>query len=292
MFCDAAAAVGAILVLPRTVTLEDERHQGQLFDTTISELASARDLLMQWGVAVPPFDPREIVSNVDIATALRDSGATVETCDPTLDDYRDAERRACLHLAPQPPERQSDEMRDLVIWAIALRLARRDRGAILISRDTVHWGTQGRDEADAAGLYRAKNFDEASEILGRETPAGKLARQMLAAVWSEARAAGLPLPEQVSVDRFTDLQFSADDAGNLSGRLGIVVRTSKGQLSARAHISQASPGKVRAELSEIRVGRNPWGSGTMAVTAGGELPQAGHPVEERLADLRRVLEEE
>ena len=241
-FCEDVAAVGAQLTLPRTVTLEVERHQDQLRDDAVNSLASARDLLRERNVDVPEFDPRELVADVDIATALRGTGAAVETCDPTLGDYREAERRACLHLPPQPPDTQTDEMRDLVIWAFALRIAKRDGSAMLVSRDSLHSDSRGRDEAEATRLYRAKNFAEASEILGRETPAGKLARQVLATVWGAARAAGLPLPSEVLVTRFTDLQFTVDEAGHSGGNLGIVVCSGEGpEFSARIRVRQAQP---------------------------------------------------
>jgi hypothetical protein len=50
---------------------------------------------------------------------LRATGVQLEVENPKLEDYRNAERRACLHLSPQPPETKSDEMRDLVIWEVA-----------------------------------------------------------------------------------------------------------------------------------------------------------------------------
>ena len=57
-------------------------------------------------------------------------------------------------------------MRDLIIWTIALRLAKTGGGAILISRDEVHAHQRGSVEADAAKLHRAKTCDEALDLLG------------------------------------------------------------------------------------------------------------------------------
>jgi hypothetical protein len=74
---------------------------------------------------------------------LRATGVQLEVENPKLEDYRNAERRACLHLSPQPPETKSDEMRDLVIWEVALRVAKRDGKAILVSRDHVHSDERG-----------------------------------------------------------------------------------------------------------------------------------------------------
>jgi hypothetical protein len=144
-FCHEAAQSGASLVVPRTVILENERHQLGARNETIRQLNDASATLARWGVAVPPFVAEELISKVDIVTALQATGITVEVQDATLDDYQDAERRASLHLAPQSIDAKTDEMRDLVIWATALRIARRDGAAILISRDDVHAGESGSE---------------------------------------------------------------------------------------------------------------------------------------------------
>jgi hypothetical protein len=90
---------------------------------------------------------------------LRATGVQLEVENPKLEDYRNAERRACLHLSPQPPETKSDEMRDLVIWKVALRVAKRDGKAILVSRDHVHSDERG-EAAEACGLLRVQSLDD------------------------------------------------------------------------------------------------------------------------------------
>src|SRR5580658_5524301 len=127
-FCRDAAQTGGILVVPRTVVLENDRHQQSLYNEAVTKLKDASLTLSQWGVAVPTINPEDMIQKVDLSVALQQTGVKVEVEDPTLDDYRDAERRASLHLAPQPPGSKSDEMRDLVIWAVALRIATRDGG--------------------------------------------------------------------------------------------------------------------------------------------------------------------
>jgi hypothetical protein len=82
----------------------------------VAEVEHAYEVLRRAGV---PFEEREAAKLFivpDIAELFRASGAKVEIEDPTLDDFNDAHRRACLHLSPQPEETKSDEMRDLVIW--------------------------------------------------------------------------------------------------------------------------------------------------------------------------------
>src|SRR2546421_10451680 len=115
-------------------------------------------------------------------------------------------RRACLHLAPHPPDTESDEMRDFVIWAIALRLARVDT-SILLSRDKLHTHVRGEEEARAAGLLRAKDVDEGLELLGVESPTAKLVRSILEPIWSDIRDERLPLPEMFQLRRVEEAAF-------------------------------------------------------------------------------------
>jgi hypothetical protein len=122
-FCREAAQVGGILVLPRTVILENERQRLEMYGKAVATLDAAALTLTQAGVSIPAFRAQDMVPRVDLITALRGAGIAVEAHDPTLEDYRDAERRASLHLSPRSKDSKSDEMRDLVIWAVALRIA-------------------------------------------------------------------------------------------------------------------------------------------------------------------------
>src|SRR5205809_277713 len=222
-FCREAAATGAVLVLPRTTVLEIERHQSQLVEEQIAEISTAMATLERRGVELPTVDPRKLVEKGNLLAKLRATGIQVEVVDPLLEDYQEAERRACLHLPPQAPNAKSDEMRDLVIWAVAIRLARRDGRAILISRDTVHSDDRGAAEAEASGLLRAEDFDAALDLIGRENPAGAAARAMMDVVWGHLRAAGLPLPAEATSLKVTSLSFIADEEGITRGELSFVV---------------------------------------------------------------------
>src|SRR5712692_11700707 len=136
---------GAVLVIPRTTLLEYERIQSERAEELALSIENAAGLLQSVGVAVPQVDAAALAKAGDLPTLARATGITVEIEAPLLEDYEDAERRACLHLSPQPPskrqedddeeEDQPDEMRDLVIWAVAVRLAKEDGRALLVSRD-------------------------------------------------------------------------------------------------------------------------------------------------------------
>ena len=290
-FCRDAAASGALLVLPRTVVMEDERHQQRLYDETVAALEDASSLLGNWGVAVPRHGARELVGRADLPTVLRATGIMVEIEEPTLADYRDAERRASFHLAPQAPDAKSDEMRDLIIWAVALRIAERDGGAMIVSRDEVHVDERGLKEAEAVSLLRAKTFAEALDLLGGISPAGALARSLLSTVWDELKSAGLPLPAEIPSRPFSDLQFVADEAGHATGSLTLAVPTTDGLLVGNAHIFQATPSTIRIDLSGLRIGSEQWKTGSLSVTANRELPRIARSLGERLHELRSIIED-
>ena len=206
------ARVGAVIVLPRTALLEVERRQKQLMETEISTLERAYNTLRNAGVNFEERQSGELFSLPDFAELFRSAGAKVVVQEPLLEDFDDAHRRACLHLSPHPPDIKSDEMRDLVVWATALRLAR-DGGAILLSRDEVHTHGRGDEEASAVGLLRAKDIDGALELLGVESPTGRLVRLLLELVWDDLRFVGLPLPTRFSFRKIENAAFIQGKSG-------------------------------------------------------------------------------
>jgi hypothetical protein len=289
-FCREAAQVDCILVIPRTVILENERHQLKLYNDEIAKLNAASATLTQWGVLVPAFDAKKVVPNLDIVTALRATGIAVEVQDATLNEYRDAERRASLHLAPQSPSAKTDEMRDLIIWAIALRIAIQDNGAILVSRDEVHSDSHGADEAATANLFRARTLDDALNQFGSVSPAAALARSVLSAIWTELRAAGLPVPEAVPSRRFSRLQFVADNEGHANTRLRFEIATAEGKLAGEAHIFQATQSAIQADLTGLSLEGEQWGPGSLSITADYQLPIITSPSADRMTDLWNIIE--
>lgn len=278
-------------MLPRTVVMENERQQRQLCDKTVEALEAASALLRQWGVAVPAFNAQERIGMADLAAVLRATGITVEIHDPTLNDYRDAEHRASFHLAPQAPDVKSDEMRDLIIWAVALRIAKQDGGAMLVSRDEVHVDQRGSEEAEAVGLLPVGTFDDALDLLGSISPAGKLATSVLGTVGDALRSAGLPLPEKIPSRQLSDLQFVADDAGHPNTSLRLAVSTTDGLLVGNARIFQAGPWRIQVDLTGLRIGGEQWKTGSLSLTVKGELPKFTRPLSERLPELRNIIEE-
>jgi hypothetical protein len=244
-FCREAAGAGGVLVLPRTTLLEDQRHQQQLAEQEIATIDGAVAALRRWRVELPAVDARQLVKTLDLVQLLRGTGIQVELEEPLLEDYREAERRACLHLLPQAPTAEDDEMRDLVIWAVALRVAKRDGRAILVSRDEVHSHARGDAEAADNGLFRTKSLPDALDLLGRESPASALANSLLAATWKDLRSAGLPIPAEPLNARIAEAAFVTDEEGRRGGTFRFSLDVSEGRLSAKANVRQIDPARQR-----------------------------------------------
>jgi hypothetical protein len=269
--------------------LEVERRQKELVALESADLQRARAILATYDVAGPEFEAVKLVRLPDVVTLLRAIGAKVEVVEPALADYQGAERRAALHLAPLRPQSESDEMRDLVIWEVACRFAKSEGGAVLLSKDHVHTGTDGDAEAGPIGLQRVKSFDAALDIIGVESPRAKLVKRALDQIWPELRRS-LDLPETNSVRRVTDVSFVQGEEHIARIRFGFKLDGAGGKtLAGLALIEGSANNQIHAVFSELSVGGKPHDPPSVELMVAGTLPSFASDVSERLDDLRGLL---
>lgn len=287
-FRDVAAA-GGVLIFPRTTLLELERRQKEAYEERMAALSNAARVLGKHGVAVPTFDPAEVIRPMSLPAVLQAEGIPYQIEDPDLSDYRLAEHRACLHLPPGRRDAKSDEMRDLVIWAVACRIAKTAPPAMLVSRDHVHSGELGAEEADAAGLLRAKDFDEALELLGREGPSMKTAKSLLSLGWQRMRELGLPLAGTPTIKRLRNPEFAYDAGGRVSGRFGLSSTHDGATVSAEVAVAQTGASTVTYELADIAVNGTPAVPDAHVFEIEGTLPTEVPTEAERLGELKAIL---
>lgn len=287
---DACSRQGHTVVIPETSKLEFDRKQGELVDNAKNELESAYATLARFEVSYEHRSPAEVIAPPDLLALIANNGAVAKIVEPTLEDYREAHRRASLHLEPHPPgDTKSDEMRDLIIWMTALRLARECDGALLVSRDVVHTHSRGDVEADEAGLMRVKTIDDALEFLDVQTPAGQLFRQLMEPAWPLLASEGLPITPTPVVRSVARPVFEQGLEGLASASCTLKVTTEAGGiLRCRAEV------EISAEHQQVTV-RN-------VVADGGPYPQSisvqTDPVfgptaesKEHLSRLRQILED-
>lgn len=286
---DACRDRGHAIVIPETTKLEFDREQDDLVSAARSDLENAYDTLTRFGISHERQDPVEVVLASDLLGLITSSGASAELVEPTCEDLREAHYRAALHLPPHPAgNTKSDEMRDLVIWMIAVRLAREQSGALLVSRDNVHTKNRGDAEAGEVGLTRVKSIDDALEFLDVQTPAGQLFRRLMEPAWSLLANEGLPVAAKPTVLSVAGPTFEQGTTGLASASCRIKVTTETGQtLRGRVDIIIDPDGQV-VTLSNIFAE-----SGTYPTTVSVRTEpviEGTTITEEHLTQLRQILE--
>lgn len=288
----ACAKRGDVIVLPRTTVLEVKRQQEKAAESARSKLETAYEVLTRFGIRYDRVEAGEAVKPGDLVGLIQGYGVTVQVEEPTMEDLREAHDRACLHECPHPPEATSDEMRDLVVWMTALRLAK-EGGALLISGDRVHAHPRGDGEASTVGLVRVKTVEEALEYFDVRTPAGELVEQLLAPGWEDLIRAGLPLTRHVSVVGISGARFVQGVRGPSFAACRLKARTADGKTlktAAEIHVAEGAVQKIR--LSGIIVDDRRWDKDELTIAVNKKVEVEEKDYEERLRGLKEALGEE
>lgn len=176
------------IILPLTTLLEFNCKHNDLVDSERAKLEEAYQILDKNKISYTKMPANEVVASPDLIELIKSCGVKdVKVVEPTLEDFKDAHKRACLHEPPTPPNTKSDEMRDLVIWVIALRLAKEHGGAMLISNDEVHTHSRGDNEAHNFNLLRISTIEDACNYFEVETPAWTTVQKIVFKVFYELK---------------------------------------------------------------------------------------------------------
>lgn len=290
MLLKECAARKDTIVLPLTAKLEFDRKQAEFLDKATRKLEAAYGTLEKLKINFEKADPTKVLKAPNLVQLIQDFGIEAIIEEPTIDDYSEAHKRACLHELPHPPSSKSDEMRDLVIWIIALRIASEEGGALLISRDQVHTHARGDSEAIHAGLVRVKSTEETLEYFEVLTPAGQLIERMLMSVWKELLATGLPLPAQPSMAGVKDARFVQGTRGPSHASCELKTKAEDGDVLRASVVIHVKDGYViKVTLDEITHGDIPLSSPIQIqpnVAYNAEQDDYG----ERLDALKSILE--
>lgn len=205
--CGACIEQNVPIVVPETALLEFNNKQLEHADRERTELGSAYDRLDRYGIQYDHSDPDDLIFAPDLLKLLKDTGVTVELVIPVEDELRQAHRRACLHQPPLSKDSKGNEMRDLVIWLIALRVAREDGEAVLMSADRVHNAEVGKAEAKTARLNVADNIESGMELLELKSPSTEFARKLMEPAWALLENAGLGAEMPIVIRSVRDSRF-------------------------------------------------------------------------------------
>jgi hypothetical protein len=298
-FSEECRRVNAELIIPSTSLYEIELRQKELYDAEIRNITSAITLLKKYEVQFEPPAPQQLIAVPDIVQYFRETDVSIRVEEATLADFQDAERRAAMHLPPAPPRTQptgkedtddSDEMRDLVIWAVSCRLAVQNGGAILVSRDKVHRGKLGHDEAVEKQLQIAFDFDEALGMLGAETEAGKIATQFLRQAWPHLRAKGLPFNEQFGVRTITDTAFVQGDVDIALAQFSFSCDTDKNRnFSSKVKVSDIQDDHFLLTISDACIDKRKFSAGNIEIPVTHQAKSSEGDFDERLNALKYML---
>lgn len=219
---------GHDIVIPETTLLEFNRKQNGFFQKEVLDLETAKKKLSLYGLNIEEFDSSNVVSKPKLVDLINNIiPCVVQT--PTQDDYSIAHRKACLRESPHPPDIKSDEMRDLVIWEISLRISRENGGALLMSRDDVHTHHRGDLEASESQLIRSSSFERAYESLSIQTDSAKKVQDLLNVVWQEIVNSDLPLVDGCHATAITSVLFEDKLDGGSQVECNIKMQTGDGR---------------------------------------------------------------
>lgn len=284
---DACADGGHVLVIPETALLEVERRQREIVVEERKQISGAVATLSAYGANVGAISAEELAPDVDVRDLFNQLGVEIEFPTPTIDDFRDAHARACLHESPHPPDGKSDEMRDLIIWSVSLRLAAADGHGLLVSKDRVHVHPRGDTEARESNLARVDSLEDALDYLEVKTAAGAQLEAMLAPSWERLAQAGVPLGNSPMLLSVRDAQFVQGWAGPSSASGSVRVRGEDGKMIfADVEIDVSSESMARVTMSNVRADDRSLEDVT--VTADYQ-PSDLDKDHERMAALREVL---
>ena len=286
---DACRDGGHRVAIPQTALLEFDRQQTKLVADARRSLESAYATLDRSNVAYTRIAPEEAIQPCDLLRLISGLGVDADVERPTLEDFEDAHWRACLHEEPHPPDTKSDEMRDLIIWAVSLRLSKEADGALLVSRDVVHTHQRGDAEALTARLMRAETIEDALECLHVQTPAGGTIQALLAPAWAGLRDQGLPLVAEPMLRAVARPVFIEGTMGLESVECQLQAPTTTGAvLTARVHVQIRDNGFEEVHFRDIKVGAETRPDLTVEVAAPVEHDDEAS-YRERLAALQELL---
>lgn len=283
---------GYKVVIPLTTLLEFDCKQSKFVETETSELEKAYRLFTKFNISFTRVEPSEVIKNPELIELIKRIGVEVIVENPTKDDLLEAHMRACLHKPPHPPDIKSDEMRDLVIWMIALRIASKDGKAILISQDVVHVHSRGDKEANSFGLIRLKSVEEALEYFDVETPSGVLIKNLITPIWEDLLESGLPLGKEISIIGVSQPRFIQGNTG-ISKAFSLIKLRTVDSKTLKAYIDITIDGNIIRELklSEITILDKPWEKTHLTLNPGKTFENEQDDYKERFDSLKKIIGE-
>jgi len=291
-FLERCAELGHEIVLPETALLEFNRIQAEARSANIRELEKAYKVLDKYGIQYTKVDPEKSVPVPDLPSLISRLGVRCTVLEPKESELREAHRRACLHEPPHPPDTKSDEMRDLVIWLLSLRVAEKNNGALLISRDEVHTHYRGDEEAKQSGLIRLKDPESVLDYFQMETPSASLIKQLLEKGWDEVVKSAVPLKLHSQIVSIKNCSFKEENDGTTTAYCTISAQSGECQtITAGIKLNFFQDGINDILFKDIKLDGRDYEQGEIQINIQERPAQAINDVKGRHRELKEVLED-
>ena len=245
------------VIIPLTTLLEFDRKQKEFADKERKNLENAKEQFSKYDIKHNDFDPNEKIKEPDLITLIKEMGMPCSVEEPTILDYQSAHEKACSKILPCPPNQKSDEMRDLVIWEIADRIAKEEKGAILLSRDEVHTHHRGDEIAVRSNLIRCNSFERAYEALSIETASAKKIKSLIERIQKELIESKLPVHDNYQIISIEKVKFVNIENGTTKATCNIILSSGKGEkISANMSIHFFNKDPFYIHFSKIIIDKN------------------------------------
>lgn len=284
---------GHEIVIPLTTLYEFNCKQNYFVNSEVNEIKKAVTKLADYRIQVGVVVPENLVKPPNLISLIETIGVACRVEQPIQSDFEIAHRKACLKESPHDSSKQdkkSDEMRDLVIWVVSLRVARENGGAILLSQDLLLRHHSGDKEAFECRLIRCKDFERAYEALDLETPSARIIRTLILKVWNNIIASALPLEEGAQLLSIKHPKFMNKEDGSTSINAEIMCSTGTGgELNSLLRMEYKNEKPFLMDFSQIKINGQ---SEVAPIRLELEKPLPSNAaIEERLSSLKHLIGE-
>lgn len=157
---------GDLVALVDTVRIETNAWLESAHQKKQQELNASIQRLVAEGYTVTPGNIPDSAPP-DILHILRLASEKCSPLSPTIDDYREAERRTSYRQAPHPKNTDGEEMRDRLIWCQMLRWSAESGNPVLIvSADTIFKNGAKSEEGIRARINVVEDEVDLDQRLG------------------------------------------------------------------------------------------------------------------------------
>lgn len=230
---------GDLVALVDTVRTETNAWLELAHQKRLQELRTCIQKLVTEGYAVNPADVKDS-RPPEIFSILRTASDQCISLSPTIDDYREAERRTSYRLPPHPKNPEAgEEMRDRLIWCQMLRWsAESGNPVVIVSNDTLFKNGAKSEEGANARIDVVVDEVDLDQRLGQRPDHINALVQALLSFAPELKERGINLTEE-KILGVEELRKVHEANGSLTQRFTLVT-------SIDANLNQECPATMNS----------------------------------------------